>query len=55
MGRVAEEYAWCFAWYCEVSGGSLTACLGGVFGCYVWLYMVCCVALPVVGIVDGKQ
>ena len=26
-----------------------------MFGCYVWLYMVCCVTLPVFGTVDGKQ
>ena len=31
MGRVAEEYAWCFAWCCEVSGGAWGACLGRAF------------------------
>ena len=57
MGRVAEEYAWCFAWCCEVSGGAWTACLGRAFadldamcGC-----MVCCVTLPLFGVVDLKK
>ena len=46
-----------FAWCCEVSGGSLTACLGRAFadfdatcGC-----MVCCLARPLFGIVDLKK
>ena len=51
MGRVAEEYAWCFAWCCEVSGGSLTACLSGAFA-YLDAMCGCTGALSLLGIVD---
>ena len=45
MGRVAEEYALCFAWCCEVLavlGLRVSVVRFSGLGCYVGLYGVLC-------------